>query len=154
MKEIEYILNLPWYAYFAIFLIVLFVLGKSKDWAYQAKLFIDGLENIQAIIKFKKYKNEDPIGEVLLVSGSYPKEGDLNLMLNGERILTMKFSDNGKYVTQVYPVGDDKKKFRSNRSERMKKLSFNLSSSFSVKNKDEVSLDLDGKIIEGSVFRD
>ncbi|AYF43789.1 hypothetical protein BALOs_0779 [Halobacteriovorax sp. BALOs_7] len=155
MEVLEKALNLPWYVYLCVFLAIVFIFGKSRDWVYTAKLYREGSEDVQGDFEIKKYKNEAPIGEVLLVMSDFNVDGEIEIKVNDELIGHLKVTEKGRYVETIYPPSNESKskKYRPKTSIRMKRLNFSIPSTFIPKNRDKVCLSINGEKLTGPLFK-
>lgn len=110
ISELSVIFNQPWYVYFIVLLVLMFIYGKKKDWEYEAKLFRPDSKDIIGRLQIKKYAKGLPAGELKLdfIKELYNKE--FELVLNDTVIQKLLISENGQHCDILYPRYEDKKK--------------------------------------------
>lgn len=79
------------------------IFGKSKEYEYEAKLIPEGNNEIVGEVEIKKYKSENPVGELALYSPQFNFKGMVEIFNNETLISRFEISE-GKSPRLLFPT--------------------------------------------------
>lgn len=95
--------SLPGYAYIILFIFIMFIFGKKKDWEYEAKLFAENQTTMIGEFEIKKYKNEAPEGELELTNLEKYYNQDIEILVGNDSIQKLRINSEGSHYDILYP---------------------------------------------------
>lgn len=130
----------PVYVYFILFLLIMFLFGRKKEWEYEAKLFHEGSNNIIGEIEIKKYKKEMPEGELEYIELDKHYNKEIEILIDNETIQKIRINPEGTHYDILYPRIEKKSTaiHRPSYAQKLKRLNLYLDDRITPQNNQKI----------------